>query len=509
MGIKEKSNKIAKNAFFMYVRMLLIMLINLYTSRVTLKCLGIDDYGIYNVVGGIVTMFSFINSAMASSIQRFLNIAIEKNDGSSKTIFTSSIHIHLIIAFIVLLLSETIGLWFLNEKIQLDSTRLFAANCVYQCSVFSTLIMIISVPYNAMIIAQEKMSAFAYISIAEASLKLLIVLLLIYFNTYDSLIIYALLLLGIQIIIRFLYQHYCYKNFDMPQFTWNINRHQIKEIGSFAGWSFLGNIAIIGLTQGVNIVLNLFFGPVVNAARGIAVQVQNAVQGFASNFQVAINPQIIKSYSAGDIEYMHKLIITSSKFSFYVLMILIIPIFLEINSILDIWLDIVPNHTGNFVRLILGITLFETCANSVTTGINANGHIKKYQSSIGTILLLVVPISYIALHFGLPAETVFCVHLAITIIAQAIRLVFAKNLIKLSIRLYIREVYVKIFEVLVISLIIPIFLQQLLPSSFLRLIIIIFTSIIVSSLTIYLIGMNINERKMAKEKVYQLINKLR
>lgn len=187
----------------MYIRMFLIMLITLYTSRVTLKCLGIDDYGIYNVVGGIVTMFSFINSAMAGSIQRYLNIAIEKDDGSSKTIFISSIHIHLIIALIVLLLSETIGLWFLNEKIQFDSTRLFAANCVYQCSVFSSVIMIISVPYNAMIIAQEKMSAFAYISIAEASLKLLIVILLMYFKTYDSLIVYSFLLLFIQLIIRF------------------------------------------------------------------------------------------------------------------------------------------------------------------------------------------------------------------------------------------------------------------------------------------------------------------
>lgn len=509
MGTKEKSNKIAKNAFFMYIRMFLIMLITLYTSRVTLKCLGIDDYGIYNVVGGIVTMFSFINSAMAGSIQRYLNIAIEKDDGSSKTIFISSIHIHLIIALIVLLLSETIGLWFLNEKIQFDSTRLFAANCVYQCSVFSSVIMIISVPYNAMIIAQEKMSAFAYISIAEASLKLLIVILLMYFKTYDSLIVYSFLLLFIQLIIRFLYQHYCYKNFDMPSFTWNINHRQIKEIGSFAGWSFLGNIAIIGLTQGVNIVLNVFFGPAVNAARGIAVQVQNAVQGFASNFQVAINPQIIKSYSSGNIDYMHRLIITSSKFSFYVLMILIIPISLEINSILNIWLDVVPEHTGNFVRLILGITLLETCANSVTTGINANGRIKRYQSAIGTILLLIVPISYLALKLGFPAETVFCVHLVITIIAQIIRLLFAKRLIKLSIKLYARNVYLKIFEVLIISLVIPILLQQLIPTSFIRLIIIILTSIMTSLLTIYLIGMNLNEKQLAKEKVYHLIRKFK
>ena len=509
MAISKNSDRIAKNAFFMYIRMFLMMLITLYTSRVTLNCLGISDYGIYNIVGGVVTMFSFINSSMAGSIQKFLNIAIEKKDNSVFKVFTSSIHIHLLIAITVLILAETVGLWFLNNKIQLDSSRIIAANYVYQCSVLSSLIMIVSVPYNALIIAEEKMSAFAYISIAEASLKLLVVFILLYLNKYDRLIIYGFLILAVQITIRFMYQYYCYRNFAMPSFIWNFDWKLINRIGSFAMWSFIGNLAIIGLTQGVNIVLNLFFGPVVNAARGLAVQLQNAVQGFAGNFQIAINPQIVKSYVSGNKSYMYKLITTSSKFSFYVLMILIIPIAIEIDIILKLWLNEVPNHTGNFVRLILAISLFESCANSLTTGINANGNIKKYQLVIGGVLLLVVPISYGLLKIGFPAEIVFLVHLIITCIAQFFRLLFAKYLIGISIKRYFTDVYIRVGVVFVISSTVPLVFYYLLPSSFMRLVTVSLVSILSSCTIVYFFGMNKSEKIMVKDKIVNLINKIR
>ena len=303
----------------LYIRMLFTMGVSLFTSRVILQTLGVEDYGVYSVVGGIITMFAFINGGMISATQRYLTFEIGKgNLPQLKKVFSTSLQIHAIIALIIVLLGETVGLWFLYEKLVIPADRMNAAVWVYQCSIIACVVNIMSVPYNADIIAHEKMSAFAYISVLEVSLKLLIVYAL-YFTPWDKLITYAFLILSVQLIIRFVYARYCSKHFEESHYQHKIDKSLFKEMFTFAGWSFWGNLAGVLYTQGVNMMLNVFFGPIVNAARGIAVQVQSAVQQFVSNFQVALNPQITKNYATGHLTQMHNLMFRSARFSFFLL----------------------------------------------------------------------------------------------------------------------------------------------------------------------------------------------
>ena len=313
----DNNKRIAKNTLLLYVRMLFMMGISLYTSRVVLNTLGIEDYGIYNVVGGVVAMFGFINGSMSSATQRYITFALGKGDKQRlQTVFSTTLQIHTLIALIIILLGETIGLWFLYNKMQIPADRMDAAFWVLQCSIISTVVMIVSVPYNADIIAHEKMSAFAYISILEVVLKLMIVYMLVIFS-FDKLILYSFLILSIQVLIRFCYSIYCNRHFEETKYKNVWDKSLFKEMTGFAGWSMFGNLAGVLFNQGLNMLLNVFFGPVVNAARGVAVQVQNAVQQFVGNFQMALNPQITKTYAQGDLESMHKLMYRSAKFSFF------------------------------------------------------------------------------------------------------------------------------------------------------------------------------------------------
>ena len=313
------NKRIAKNTLMLYVRMLFSMIVSLFTSRVVLQTLGVEDYGIFNVVGGVITMFTFINAAMVSSTQRYLNFELAKgNSQRLRSVFNTSLQIHGLIAIAIIVLGETLGLWFVLNKLVIPESRMTAALWVYQCSILACSVNIMSAPYNADIIAHEEMSAFAYISILEVSLKLLIVYLLVV-SPIDKLIAYAILTLSVQLLIRFIYSHYCHKHFEESYIEFNVNKVLFKEMSGFAGWSFFGNLAAILYTQGLNMMLNIFFGPVVNAARGIAVQVQSAVQQFVSGFQTALNPQITKNYAVGDLEQMHNLMFRL--FSFAVLFI--------------------------------------------------------------------------------------------------------------------------------------------------------------------------------------------
>ena len=347
------NKRIAKNTLMLYIRMLFIMVVSLYTSRVVLQALGVEDFGVFNVVGGIVTMFTFINSAMVSSTQRYLNFELATgNESKLKSVFNTSVQIHAIIAITIIVLGETIGLWFLLEKLVIPEGRMTAAIWVYQCSILSCAVNIMSAPYNADIIAHEKMSAFAYISVLEVSLKLLIVYLL-WLSPYDKLIVYAILTLMIQIIIRSIYSGYCHKHFTESKLVWQFNKPLFKEMSGFAGWSFVGNLASILFNQGLNMMLNIFFGPVINAARGIAVQVQSTVTQFVTGFQTAINPQITKNYAEGNLEQMHSLMFRSARFSFLLLYFISLPVLLETKFLLTIWLKEVPENTIIFTQFIL------------------------------------------------------------------------------------------------------------------------------------------------------------
>ncbi len=325
---QENNKRIAKNTMFLYVRMFFIMAVSLYTSRVVLSTLGVDDFGIYNVVGGVVSMFGFLNGALAVCTQRYLNYELGRGDANRlQKVFITSLTIHALISIIVVILAETIGLWFLYNKMTIPDARMNAAFWVYQFSIITTVVLMMSVPYNAAIIAHEKMSAFAYISVLEVILRLAIVFLL-QIGNFDRLIFYAFLMLVVQMSIRVIYGLYCNKHFCETKFRMLWDGTLFREMLGFSGWSIFGNLAGVASTQGLNILLNMFFNPIVNAARGISVQVQNALMQFSVNFQTAMNPQITKSYATGDYNYMHGLIYRSSKFTFFLLYLFSLPIIL-------------------------------------------------------------------------------------------------------------------------------------------------------------------------------------
>lgn len=496
----ENNKRIAKNTILLYFRMIFLMLISLYTSRVVLNTLGVEDYGIYNVVGGVVTIFAFLNAAMNASTQRYMTFYLGKGDIKNlQKIFSNCMFIHMILAAIVVFLAETIGLWFLYNKMIIPDARVDAAFWVFQCSIVATVIMILSAPYNADIIAHERMSAFAYISIAEAILKLLIVFLLS-ISSIDKLILYAILLLIVQIMIRCVYGRYCNKHFIESHLIYDIDKQQFKEMSSFIGWNVFGGLSAVMYTQGLNMLLNVFFGPVVNAARGIAVQVQNVVLQFSQNFQTAINPQITKSYATGDLSQMHNLIYKSSKYTFFLLLLISLPVFLEAKPLLTLWLKIVPDWTVTFLRIMLCITLVDSVANPLMVSSAATGKVKLYQSVIGGTMLSIVPIAYFCLKFGCNPSSVFVVHLSLCLITFIMRLFIIKPMIKLSIRAYLKNVIVICFIVGFFSIILPLSMYILLDDTIKNEIIIMLFACICCLTSVFFIGLTSNERKFVIEK---------
>lgn len=499
--ISANNRRIARNTLMLYFRMLLIMAVTFYTSRVVLQTLGIEDYGIYNVVGGIVAMFGFLNSAMSSGTQRFLTFELGRGDKEKlKRVFITSMNIHIIIAVIVFILAETAGLWLLYNKMTIPEDRFDAAFWVYQCSILSTMVMFISVPYNATIIAHERMSAFAYISILEAILKLLIVYLLL-LGDIDKLILYAVLMLAVQVIIRFTYNIYCRRHFEETRYSFLFDKQLFKEMLSFSGWNLWGNMASVAFTQGLNILLNMFFGPVVNAARGVAVQVQQAVTQFSMNFQTAINPQVTKSYAIEDYDYMHSLIFRSSRFTFFLLLCICLPIFMEAEALLGIWLKEVPEYSATFLRLILCVTILDAVSNPLMVSAQATGKIKVYQSVVGGILLMIFPIAYIVLKLGGNPQSVFIVHLTICVIAFVVRLLIVRSLVRLSVGSYFKDVILRCMVVGICSLIIPIISNYLLSETLIGVLTECLISIFSAGLFSFLIGMTSRERKSIIKKI--------
>lgn len=496
------NQRIAKNTILLYFRMILLMAVTLYTSRVVLATLGIEDYGIYNVVGGFIGMLAFLNGAMCGCTQRFITIALGKgNEKKLKQVFSTSVLAHSLIALIVFILAETIGLWFLLEKLVIPEERMTAAIVVYQCSVASTLVYIMSFPYNADIIAHERMSVFAFISIFEAFANLGIVYLL-QLGNIDKLILYAVLFLAVKIIVIIIYRIYCRWHFKETIFRWYFDKKLFREMLSFTGWNLFGGVAGTLMGTGLNVLLNVFFGAAINAARGVAVQVQGAVQLFASNFQVAINPQIMKTYAANNLNEMHYLIFRSAKYSFMLLLCLVLPIFLEIDTLMAIWLKEVPDYTNTFVRLMLCISVIDAVSNPFMTAAAATGKVRVYQSVVGSILLIILPLSYIALLMDGEPQIVFIVHLLVALIAFVVRLLIIKRMIKLSIRTYFSNVVSPCILVTISAISLSILFKMLMPNGFLYAVAVIMfamLSVIVSTL---FWGMTANERMFVLSKVF-------
>lgn len=487
--------------------MMFIILVSLYTSRVILKTLGVEDYGIYNVVGGFVSMFGFLNTAMSATTQRYITYSLgTENTAQLNKVFSNCVMTHILIALIVLLFAESVGLWFLFNKMIIPESRMTAAFVVFQCSVVSTVVLILSVPYNADIIAHEKMSAFAYISIVEVTLKLLIVFLL-KFSGIDKLIFYGILLLIVQCSIRLIYGSYCKRHFEETKFRIIWDFSLFKEMLSFAGWNLFGGVSNIMYTHGVNLLLNLFFGPTVNAARGIAIQVQNAISQFANSFQMAINPQITKSYAQRDYAYMHKLVFRSSKFTFILLFILSLPIFTETEAILKLWLGVVPNWTVVFLRLMLCIVIIDSVANPFMVSVAATGNVKLYQSIIGGTMLLIVPTSYIFLKLGCAPNIVFITHLFFAVLTFILRLFIVKRLIHFSIIEYCKVCIFKIIAIVVPSFFSVWILTKCLNESFESQLFVVVLSVVIGVIFSFICGLTINERQILVQKFFLKIRK--
>lgn len=482
--------------------MLFMLIVSLYTSRVVLKTLGVIDYGIFNVVGGVIAMLGFLTGSLAGASSRFITFDLGQGDiDNMKRTFGNIKSIHYILAGVILFLGETVGLWFMTTKLQIPLERTTAAFWVYQFSIFSSIMAVISVPYNSTIIAHEKMSAFAFITLADVILKLLIVYFLNVIS-YDKLIIYAFLIFCIQLFDQIVYIFYCSKHFEETKSKCCYDKTLFREIFIYAGWTMNGNLAVVGYTQGLNVLLNMFFGPAVNTARGIAVQVQGVCQQFCGNFQMALNPQLTKSYAKGDLTSMHSLLIKSSKFSFYILYVIAVPLMFEANLVLKLWLGIVPEHTVYFLRLILVVGLLYTIANPIIVSVHATGKLKKFQIIEGTMLLMIVPIAYFLLKvFGIAPELVFVVHIIVEICTQYARVRIVLPMINMKLRTYLCEVILPIVMVAIISPILPCFLYKNIGQSLVSFFAICSLCVVCVFITVFYVGCNKNEQEFLASKI--------
>lgn len=499
--MQSDNKRIAKNTMVLYLRMLLLMVISLYTSRVNLTALGVYDYGIYNVVGGVVAMFSILSGSLSAAISRFLTFELGRGDSIKlKTIFSSSVTIQIGLSVVILLLAETVGLWFLNSKMVISEPRMYAANWVYQLSLLTFVINLISVPYNAAIIAHERMSAFAYISIFDAAGKLLIAF-LISRSPFDRLIFFAILLAVLSMISRIIYGWYCKKNFEECSYRFIYDHRLFVQMFSFAGWNFIGASSAILRDQGGNILINIFCGPAVNAARGISFQVNHAVNGFVQNFMTALNPQITKSFANNDRVRMLTLIYQGARLSYYMLFILSLPVLVSTPYILNLWLGTVPDHTVWFVRLVLLFGMSESISGPLVTAMLATGNIRNYQLVVGGLQMLNLPISWVLLSYGFSPECVFIVAIVVSQFCLITRLYMLKSMIGLSTRTFVKKVYLNVAIVTVVSAIFPFFISSHLSESFVNFLILTFLSIIAALVTEFYLGCNKTERNFVKEKV--------
>ena len=474
--------------------MLLSMVVSLYTSRIVLNTLGVENYGIYNVVGGIVTMFSFLNGAMATGTLRFLTFELGKNDAVQLSrVFSMSMNIHLMIAATVFVLAETLGLWFVNTELTIPTERMVAANWVYQFSVFSAIVGVSSVPYNAIIIAHERMNIYAYVSILEVALRLIIVFLLQWFG-FDKLIFYSFLVFSVALTIRFIYGIYCRMNFAETKHRFFWDSSLFKSMVKFSAWYLWGSASGVAGDQGVNILLNIFFGPSVNAARSIAYSVKQSVYSFVQSFQTAINPQIIKSYASSDLKYMHHLIFQGSKFSFFLLFFLTLPALFETEIILKIWLKTVPEDSVIFTRLVIINLLIDSLSGTLMTGALASGRIEKYQFAMGSLLILNLPVSYLFLHFAYRPEITVYISITISLIALIIRLRFLRNLICLKIKEFVKQVVFKAILICLTSIVPPLILNLLIEQYKFKSIIIVISAMASVMIFVYYLGLTRNEK---------------
>lgn len=495
-------HRIAKNTLLLYVRMFLMILIGLYTSRIVLKALGVSDYGVYNVVGGMVSMFAFLNSAMVAASQRF--ISYELGSGGKERlnlVFCTSINIHIIIAVVIFILAETVGLWFVNTQLVIAADRMVAANWVYQFSVLTFMVTVISVPYNSCIVAHEHMRAFAYIGIVDSCLRLAAVFLLLIFS-YDKLIFYAFGVFAVSIIVRILYGFYCKGHFEECTYRFMVDRRLLKRMFSFAGWSVLGNLGFSFKDQGSNIILNLFYGTSINAARGIAIQVSGLVSTFSSNFSMALFPQITKQYASGNVESCLNLVYSGARYTFYLLALVSIPFLINVDYVLKLWLGNVPEYTSIFLMISMAVSILYTVTGTVTTALQAIGKIKWFQIGICIIMLSELPIGYILLSYGYPPYYALYPGILTGIVAIFFRIFLLKRYMpKCNISHYLFTVFVRSMVIGIVAWIISNYIHSFFSDTFLTVILTSLISIVIFSVLVFSFGLSAIERSAIKRKL--------
>lgn len=509
MSNQSANNKrIAKNTLMLYVRTLFVMVISLYTSRVVLQVLGVEDYGVYQVVGGLVAMFSVISSSLSSAISRFITFEIGRGDVERlKRIFSTSIIIQLCLCVIVALAVEIGGLWFMHTEMQIPAGRLDAAEWVLHCSVLTFCLNLLSIPYNASIIAHEHMKAFAYVSVVEAMLKLGILFLIVY-SPIDSLVTYAILLTVVAALIRLAYTVYCHKHFEETKTKLIFDKSIFKEMFGFSGWSFFNNTSFILNNQGVSMLMNVFFGVTVNAARGIAIQVESAVLQFVNNFTTALNPQITKSYANGDLDSMYKLVCRGAKFSFFSMLILSLPIILEANQILSIWLTKVPEHTVIFVQLSMIMGMCDCIGTTGYTACMATGKLKRYSLTLTPLIVLEFPLSWLLFYYGASVESSYYLYILIKLLVLFVRMYLMQRMIGLNCLMYIKGVFFPIVLTTLFSIILPILIIIFMDEDILRFFILLIVSAISVIVSVLFLGMTRIERNMIIQKSSNLFSKI-
>ena len=499
------NKRIAKNTAVLYVRSIIMLLIGLYTSRVVLQVLGIEDYGIYNVVGGIVTMFSMLNGALSSASQRFITFALGKgNKNEIKKVFSTCVTLHFLLGLIIVVVLEIAGVWFLNNKLSIPIERLDVAGWVLQFSIATFFVNVISVPYNALITAHEKMSAFAYIGILDSILRLGIVLIIPFFS-FDRLLLYGILQLSVSISIRSVYTIYCKRKFDEAnRLNWMIDKPLFKEMFAFSGWNLLGNGSLVLRNQGVDILLNIFYGITINAAKGVSNQVQSAVHKLVGDFTTSIRPQLTKSIAIGDLKRAHSLMNNGSRYSFYLMMVFSIPIIITTPKLLALWLTVVPDYSVDFVRLTMFYLLCDSLSRLLINAILANGNIRNYQIVVAGVKLLAMPLVYIALKMGAGALVGVWVNIILEIVCLALRIRYSVVLLEFNALSYIKQVILRCLVVFLAAFIPSVIFYMYVTDNF------ILTggfSLLFTCLSIWFIGLKVIERNMAIDYIRKYIKR--
>lgn len=505
---KNSHNKtIIKNTLALSLRMLLTIFIGIYASRVLLSNLGVVDYGVYNVVGGVIGLFSFLNVTLTNGTQRYLSYYLGKNNNTEiNKLFSTSTTVFIILSLVIGFLAETVGLWLVNYQLKIPPDSIFAANVVFQFTIISTMLNIISTPYNALIIAYERMSLFAIISIIQSVLMFGFAYILPWLP-FNRLIIYSLLVCILQVSIRLYYGLYCKRIFPSIKQSFCIDKKLFNEMFCFSGWTLTGTFAYMTYNQGIIFIINLFFGPIVNAAQSLAMQVNNSLNGFSGSFMMASKPRITKYYAENDLNNMRSLIFISSKLSFTIMALISMPFIICTRQLLDIWLSEVPPYTQQILRIVLIITLWNTLSVPAVTGIHATGIIKKFQICESVVLLSILPLSYLALRLYDNPIIVYIVMLSVMVIVQFLRLFFMNKLLEVNIKFYCIDIIFRLSSAIIISIFFNAILNHFMPDNLLGLILnIVFQELITLFIFTY-IALNYKERSQLIFHIRKKLNK--